>query len=191
MGKNFRDIDDFEVFEGEVREAYGRCAYTHKTHEKSADIYTRQDRYLKTTQLALSALTSAGLVTVLFDDNQAAEYFSAVTAFLLLFLNTYSKNLKHGELAIEHRAVAAKIWTVREKYLALLIDLKLSNRDLSSCQERRCNLIYELSDIYKNAPRTSNLAYVKAQKALKINEELTFSDDEIDNLLPSTLRKGK
>jgi hypothetical protein len=34
-------------------------------------------------------------------------------------------------------------------------------------------------------------AYAKAQKALKLREDLTFSDDEIDLLLPDGLRKNK
>jgi len=42
--------------------------------------------------------------------------------------------------------------------------------------------------IYKFAPITSTKAYSKAQKALKINEELTFSDKEIDQFLPEELK---
>ncbi len=46
-----------------------------------------------------------------------------------------------------------------------------------------------LSKTYKGSPRTYSKAYSVAQKALQINEELTFSDEEIDNFLPTPLRK--
>jgi hypothetical protein len=45
------------------------------------------------------------------------------------------------------------------------------------------------TSIYQNAPRTNSQAYGEAQKALKIQEEMTFSDEEIDQFLPTTLRK--
>lgn len=43
--------------------------------------------------------------------------------------------------------------------------------------------------IYKGAERTISKAYDEASKALKVNEELTFSIEEIDKLLPKELRK--
>ena len=49
----------------------------------------------------------------------------------------------------------------------------------------------KLSKTYKGSPRTFYAAYAKAQTALKQNEELTFSDAEIDAFLPVPLRKGK
>ena len=52
----------------------------------------------------------------------------------------------------------------------------------------RSSLQEELSAIYQNAPRTLDEAYKLAQKALKVDEEMTFSRDEINNLLPEALR---
>jgi len=40
------------------------------------------------------------------------------------------------------------------------------------------------------APDTSSKAYSMAQGALKIKEEMSFTDDEIDQFLPKPLRKG-
>ena len=36
-----------------------------------------------------------------------------------------------------------------------------------------------------------NKAYKEATTGLKVNEEMTFTDDEIDSLLPKNLRKNK
>ena len=46
----------------------------------------------------------------------------------------------------------------------------------------------QLEEIYRNAPRTDSKAYAAAQKALKTQEELFFSDVELDHLLPKQLR---
>jgi hypothetical protein len=47
----------------------------------------------------------------------------------------------------------------------------------------------KLTKTYKGSPRTFSKAYKDAQKALKVNEELTFTDKEIDAFLPFPLRK--
>ncbi|WP_445299886.1 hypothetical protein [Microcoleus sp. AT3-D2] len=40
--------------------------WTHKTHEKCADIYAAQLKALKTTEIVLSALTTTSLLTSIF-----------------------------------------------------------------------------------------------------------------------------
>lgn len=56
--------------------------------------------------------------------------------------------------------------------------------------KKRDKLQEKLSGIYKGSPRTISKAYKEASKGLKVNEEMTFSDEEIDLLLPTSLRKG-
>ena len=55
---------------------------------------------------------------------------------------------------------------------------------------RRDALLENLHGVYSEAPSTNNPAYKKAQEALQQREEMTFSDAEIDALLPSELRKS-
>lgn len=53
--------------------------------------------------------------------------------------------------------------------------------------KRRDELMNELDFLYKAAPSTSSSAYEKAGVALQLNEELTFSDKEINQFLPNSL----
>lgn len=55
--------------------------------------------------------------------------------------------------------------------------------------KRRDNLQAKLAAIYKGASQTTAAAYADAQDALKNREDLTFSDRELDLLLPASLRK--
>ena len=57
---------DITVLESQIRECYGRVVWTHKTHEKCADIYAAQLKALKTTEIVLSALTTTSLLTSIF-----------------------------------------------------------------------------------------------------------------------------
>lgn len=42
--------------------------------------------------------------------------------------------------------------------------------------------------VYKNRPKTSLRAYRQAQKALQVEEEQTFNEEEAEQLLPRSLR---
>ena len=63
------------------------------------------------------------------------------------------------------------------------------NVEIEVIRNKRDQLQADLHAIYKGSPRTIGKAYKEATKALKENEELTFSDNEINNLLPIDLRK--
>ena len=49
-------------------------------------------------------------------------------------------------------------------------------------------LSVRLNELFAHAPQTSATSYKKAEKALGTNEALTFSDKEIDRMLPRELR---
>lgn len=89
-----------------------------------------------------------------------------------------------------HQKTATKLWEIREYYVALLCEIHTSSPDLAMIRKLHLEYIELLSKIYENAPRTSSEAYNMATKALH-DEELTFTNDEIDKLLPYSLRLKK
>lgn len=172
----------------QIRELYGRTTYTHKAHEKCADIYHKRLHTMKVAQIVLSALTTGSLLLAIFGDEKIGTVLGAVLSTALFGLNLYLKDYDLGELAQKHISVAARIWNIREAYLSLLTDLATGKIDFSDAMKSRDKYQEELSAIYQNAPRTIDEAYKLAQIALKINEEMTFSRDEINKLLPEALR---
>jgi hypothetical protein len=67
-----------------------------------------------------------------------------------------------------------------------LVDMN-DGRAVDEIRAARDRLNATLEDIYKAAPRTNSQAYADAQKALKQAEELFFTDDELNRLLPKEL----
>lgn len=185
------DHTNMIVINDQIRECYGKVVYTHKSHEKEADIYFQRLHWLKIAQIMLSAITTGGLIVTLIGEGKAATVLAALASTALLILTTYTKNLDLGELAQKHSDVAIRLWNIRESYLSLLTDIASGGMTLSTVQERRDVLQSELNTVYTSAPRTTSRAYKAAQKGLKVNEELTFSDEEIDQFLPAPLRKTK
>jgi len=182
--------DERYALESQVRECFGRCVYTHKTHEKMADRNSASLWRLKWAQIILSALTTGGAVGVVFSKSSAwFAYATAALSATTLILNSYAKDLDPGQESQKHRAAASDIWNVRESYLSLLTDIRDTALPIAKLRERRDQLQAQLHEIYRGAPHTNGKAYGDAQDALKNREELTFSDAEIDAFLPPPLRR--
>jgi len=139
----------------------------------------------------LSAVTTGGIIAILLGDTQIAAIISAVSSTTLLATNAYTKELDLGELSQKHKSTALDLWGLREAHVSLLTDLKDRSVTPEQAVTRRDELQSRLEKIYDAAPRTLSKAYTAAQKALQINEELTFSDAEINALLPPGLREAQ
>lgn len=182
--------EDRLILEGQIRECYGRVVYSHKTHEKCADILIRKHENIKLWQIVVSALVTGGIVSTFFDKGNVSAIISVVLSTILLILNTYTKNYDLGELAQKHRQAGCDLWIIREEYLSLLTDIRIGDISLDKIREKRDKLTKELQAVYAGSPSTNYKAYIAAQKALKKLEDMTFSDSEIDAFLPKELKRS-
>lgn len=181
------------ALEAQIRECFGRVVYSTKTHEKCADLCMDRLQSIKIAQIILSAITTGGLLTAVLGDPkvaQAATVGSTLFSTILLVLTAYMKDVDPGQQAEKHKKTASELWDVRESYLSILSDLHDGNLDVAACRQKRDELQSRLATIYATAPRTNSKAYGIASDGLKGQEELTFSDEEIDKFLPADLRRG-
>ena len=128
------------------------------------------------------------ILAIIFSDGLVYEILSSVVALISLCVSLYLKEYDLGALAQQHADTATELWDIREQYLSLLIDLN-SGLSQDVAVERRNILQERLKNIYKRAPRTTSKAYRKAHKGIRDNEEMFFSTEELNNLLPDSLRK--
>lgn len=173
--------------EGQLREMYARAAYTHKTHEKMADRYISRYKLIKNAEIVLSAVTTSSLLLAVLGDTHPYTFVGAVLSAVLLAFTLYFKEASLVEQAQKHTIVASKLWGVREALLSLLVDMN-DGRAVDEIRAVRDRLNATLEGIYKAAPRTDSKAYADAQDALKHAEELFFTDDELNRMLPKELR---
>lgn len=179
-----------KILESQIREIYGRVVYTHKTHEKCADLLKEKSDCLKFIEITLSALTTTTILVVLFGDGIIFQFVAALFSTALLGLTLYSKDFNLLAIAEKHKQAALDILEIREKLLSLLVDIRIDNKEIEQLQQKRDELNEQLVNTYRGAPKTINKAYQIASKALQQNEEFTFSDAEIDKFLPESLRNS-
>lgn len=179
------------MLEARLREAYGRITFTHKTHEKAADLLLTRAAAIKWSQIVLAALTTGGLlagVTKLLGDAPAVALSAAFASAALFGLNLYANTENLGVSAQRHRTTATSLWLIRERHLDLLTDIRSGDVLIDAIRARRDALTDDLARVYSGAPATWARAYEAARRALNVNEEMTFTDEELDNLLPPALR---
>jgi SMODS and SLOG-associating 2TM effector domain family 4 len=165
--------------------------YSHKTHEKCADILLSRLSRIKILQIVLSAITTAGFIGAVFGAGEIGAVLGLIVSTVLLALNSYTKNYDLGELAQKHKQAANDLWLIRENYLSLLVDIAMKERPVEALQEHRDKLAEQLHTVYSGAPSTTFRAYKKAQEALQKLEDMTFTDAEIDAFLPKALKRDR
>lgn len=174
--------------ESQIREAYGRVVYTETCHYKMIDRLQGYYDTLKLCRIILSAATTSGILASIVFDKACASIIGAILAFILLVINTYFKEADWINKITNHQHTANQLWKIREAYVSLLTDFDIL--DGYRIRLRRDELQQMTGIIYDEAPNTDSQSYKEAQIALKFNEEQTFSDDEIDHLLPNSLRRN-
>ena len=88
------------------------------------------------------------------------------------------------------RTAAKELLWIREQLLLLIMDAHMPSVANEKLQKELETINRELAAVYKFAPNTSAEAYARADRMLK-SGHMTFSDDEIDAMLPTELRKKK
>lgn len=173
--------------ESQLREAYGRIVYTLTCHNKIVHRLISTNNRIKIWQIILSALTTGSFLATILADEIIAGIIGAIISIILLILNAYTKNFDLVETAQTHQKAADALWKIREEYVSVLTDFELIDAD--DLRKLRDDLQNRTAEIYAQSPKTDTKSYKQAQKALKSEEEQTFSEKEIDMMLPNSIRR--
>jgi len=95
--------EEYKILESQIREVYGRVVYTHKTHEKCADILKCRSDTLKIIEIVLSALTTTSILAILLGNGKTLEIVAVIFSTLLLFLTLYAKDYNLLAIAEKHK----------------------------------------------------------------------------------------
>ncbi|UOO89189.1 SLATT domain-containing protein [Vitreoscilla massiliensis] len=187
MERNSQTEYGFQI-ESQIREAYGKLVYTYTCHNKMHHRLLKKNNNLKIWQIVLSAISTVGFFGIVLSNHKdIVAILSGIVSVILLILNAYTKNFDLVESAQAHQKAADALWKVREEYVSLLTDFEVLSQE--EIMNIRTELQNKTGDIYSQSPKTDGESYKEAQKALKTEEEQTFSEKEIDILLPEPLRR--
>lgn len=163
--------------------------WTHKIQEKQADIYLEQYNHLEFMRILLSALTSSGIFAVIFVDKFWLKLITAIVSAISLFISTYFKTYDLKLLQKEHKKSALLFLELREELVSVLCDIKMNKYTEENLLKKRDDLIKKKIEIANNTLDASVEAVNKASESLKVKQDNTYTDEEIDSFLPLLARK--
>jgi hypothetical protein len=178
-----------QVLLDEVRQNYASVVWTHKIQEKQADIYARRYKRLSTINIIFAAATSCGIISNIFAEGMPAKIFAAISSFVTIAVTSYLQSFDLKGMERCHRTAANGFVTIRNRLLHVISRLHM-NDDLVEIEPEYEKIMQDLSNLFVDAPSTTGGAVRKASDALKINNEYTFTDEEIDHFLPNALKGG-
>lgn len=173
-----------------IKDSFGRVVWTHKVHEKQAEIYTICADLLDWASVIFSVLTSAALLYVLLEPDTRLN-ISVILSFLALISRLLQLVFNPRVKRDAHKSTAKQLWSIKERYINLIADIKSETFPLDLIIQKRDALTEELTVIYSNALQTSAHTMNMARRALNVKDEHTFNHGEIDSFLPEGIREKK
>ena len=181
--------EDYGVLESAVRQTFAGVVWSHKIQEKQADIFAKTFKRMETAKIISSSLTSVGIISLLFADQLLIKIASAVVSFASVFISGFFKSFNLQTMVGQHKSAANNLLAVRDNLSLLLLQIKLKKEPVNELFGKYEMIMAGLAKVYADAPNTTDEAVELARKALNVNMDNTFSDQEIDGFLPNGLRK--
>ncbi len=172
-----------------IRLSFGGVVHSYRAHTEFAERLSRRVWYLRLGELTLiGGALAAAIASAIRGDMRWAVVAAVLSGIALALFTIYvAVNLEARIYA--HRWCAARLWLIREKYRALLSEVRDGVLDLDALRLRRDALLQELHSIDEHAPMLDRPVYQSARQSLATADEAVLSDEEIDRFLPQSLRK--
>lgn len=171
---------------------FASVAWTHKIQEKQAEIYDKRYRILATVNIFAASITSVWFFSLIFTDQTWLKIALAVVSFVTIFISALLKSFDLQSMAKANKATATKLVALRDELQTLNFKIKMSEQPVYSLTDEFEALQKRMHAVYFDAPKTTDATVKMAEEALIIKGDNTFSDKEIDMMLPDTLkRRGK
>ena len=172
-----------------LRLSFGGTIHAYKAHIAIAERLTRRLWQIRICELVLLGAAMGTAVMAAYRAQARYAVMAAILsgAALALFAVYVAINLEARVNA--HRWCASRLWLIREKYRALLSEMRDGMLSPEAVRERRDQLFVEMQAIDDHAPLIDLPTYQSARQALATSAEAALTDEEIDRFLPQSLRK--
>lgn len=182
---------DLDMCESRMRHLAANIIWTHKVHEKQADIYSDKYRRITSLDIGLTAISGCGVFGSVFLDCRIVKIVSFIFIAVSLYVTIFSKIIDYSRLSSEQVYSANDFLEMRETAFNVLAKIHLKECNAAQACDDINLILREYSRTCRSAPRTTAEAVIYAEKALKDDGDSSYTEDEIDELLPQYLRRNQ
>jgi hypothetical protein len=161
-------------------------------YEGHAAAAARLGRWAWYSKIAMLSLIGIAAVAAVIGDQRggAFETVAAAAAAVAFVVCAAYIALDPEPRMYGHRASAARLWLVCEKYRALLTEVHDELIDAAEMTRRRDALLQEAAAVFEQATPADQQTYDIARRAFSGRGRGGYSDDDLDSLLPVALRRA-
>jgi hypothetical protein len=148
-----------------IRLTFESLKQAYDAHAEAAARLSRFSSYFRLVTLALTG-GAAVLAAIAMSGGWIMQVSAAVMAAFAFGACAAYIGYDQQPRIYGHRASAARIWVIVEKYRALVADLESGAIDPQTLHERRNALLYEASDIFERVAPDDRFTFDIARRAL-------------------------
>ena len=172
-----------------LRLSFGSAIHAYKAHSAIAERLTRRLWQMRIAELVLLAGAVGAALAAAYRGQMRYAVLAAVLSCAALAVFTVYVAINLDACIYAHRWCASRLWLIREKYRALLSEMRDGMLTPEAVRERRDQLLNEMHAVDDHAPLVDRPTYQSARQALASAAETPLTDEEIDAFLPQSLRK--
>jgi hypothetical protein len=135
-----------------IRLSFGGVVHSYKAHSVLAQRLTQRLWQIRAAELALLAGALAAAGTAALRSDVRYVVLSAVLIGIALVVFTFYVAVNLESRIYAHRWCASRLWLIREKYRALLSEMRDGTITLETVRDRRDQLLIEIQSISEHAP---------------------------------------
>ena len=180
--------ESFNAFEELIGDTISSVTWTHKIHEKQADIYSRKHFIVTFFNIFVSATSTGCIAWTINNDSPFFKSLAIILSVITLSLTALDFYFPTKQLYENHKKTATLLLLKREQFKYLLYKTKYKNCDISNLEDEFAKLKEDLYSIYANAPITTAAALEAAAVALLNSKDSEFDRNKINEFLPDSLK---
>jgi conflict system pore-forming effector with SLATT domain len=173
-----------------IRLSFGTVVGAYQAHADAAAALARWGWRMKLAMLAFIGVAAVASLVAL-QQGRAFQIAAAVATAAGFVACAIYAALDSEPRVYGHRASAARLWLLSERYRALLADIHDEALDLPMLMKRRDALLQEASAVFEQAPPGDRHTFEIAKRALSGGSKVGYSDRDVDEFLPPSLRRAK
>lgn len=166
----------------EMKDFVVNTGWTHKIQIAQSDLHEKAGRTMRIAKIVCTALTSAGLASLMLKLLPEYQSISLVVVFSLSLTTTITelveKDRDFTKLAERTRNVANNFWELRVDCESLINSLR-SGGDIEQIKEEFSELRERRKTFNKDIPNPSPKAVSIASQRLKTNKDNNYEEDYI------------
>ncbi|MDE7431201.1 MAG: SLATT domain-containing protein, partial [Lachnospiraceae bacterium] len=155
---------------------------------KESDRLRNIDIFLKSCGIVSLALSASGIFSVIIISSQVLAIISTVFTFLSLIVSINSMSCDFKATSTKHKKSALKFLTLRNALEVCLTDISYDRFSPEEMLKKKDYFEKKYTECCQTSLSASNIAVRRAKKALYNIRDNTYSNEEMEKIIPMHLR---